>query len=250
MNDSAQRDESDKTNPESELLDAQENLDAKSEDEYHTLPSQVEEISPNKRYVRFAEVIRFTDDIKVSYRGFDTRNGIEVAWHAIDLGGLKEEEQEAVARSASSLRELDNEYIAQYLSVWMDDEPRRLIIITTLLESLKEFIGKVRILRWRIVKKWCKQLLNGLSYLHSHNPSIVHRNISCEHVFINGGEGELKIGNIWLAAILDDKSDPVSFSETMMRHSRIIGSPACMYCPYNFEYSMSNCTRTVITFHR
>ena len=210
------------------LLDTNEELeDGKQEEDQYNLPSKVQEISPNERYVRFAEVLSYTENIKVSYRAFDTRNGIEVAWHAIDLSGLNDAEQEEVARSANSLKELESEYIAQYLSVWVDDEPRRLIIITALLESLKEFIGKVRILRWRIVKKWCRQMLRGLSYLHNHSPRIVHRNISCDYIYINGGEGQLKIGNTWLSAILGDDSDPVSFSETMTRHSRIIGSPAC-----------------------
>lgn len=201
--------------------------DGKAEEDQFSLPSKVEEISPNERYVRFAEVLSHTENIKVSYRGFDTRNGIEVAWHAIDLSGLDDAEQEEVARSANSLKELESEYIAQYLSVWVDDEPRRLVIITALLESLKEFIGKVRILRWRIVKKWCRQILRGLSYLHTHIPRIVHRNVSCDYIYINGGEGQLRIGNTWLSAILGDASDPISFSETMTKHSRIIGSPAC-----------------------
>lgn len=209
------------------IMEESEGLDNRTDEDAYNLPSKVEEISPNERYVRFAEVISYTENIKVSYRAFDTRNGIEVAWHAIDLSGLGDEEQEEIARSANSLRGLESEYIAQYLSVWMDDEPRRLIIITALLESLKEFIDKVRILRWRIVKKWCRQILRGLSYLHTHNPRIVHRNLSCEYVYINGGEGQLKIGNTWLAAILGNDSDPVSFSETMTKHSRIIGSPAC-----------------------
>lgn len=120
------------------ILD-QQYMDGKGDDDQHIdFESKIEEISPNKRYVRFGEVISRTENIKVSYRGFDTRNGIEVAWHAIDLSGLNDAEQEEVAKSANSLKALDSKFIAQYLSIWVDDEPRRLIIITALLESLKE----------------------------------------------------------------------------------------------------------------
>jgi len=52
------------------------------------------------------------------------------------------------------------------------------------------------------VKKWSKQILEGLYYLHSNNPPIIHRDLKCDNIFVNGNQGEVKIGDLGLAAIL------------------------------------------------
>lgn len=54
----------------------------------------------------------------------------------------------------------------------------------------------------RAVKHWCIQILRGLLYLHSHDPPVIHRDLKCDNIFINGNQGEVKIGDLGLAAIL------------------------------------------------
>lgn len=54
----------------------------------------------------------------------------------------------------------------------------------------------------RALKKWSRQILEGLLYLHSHNPPIIHRDLKCDNIFVNGNHGEVKIGDLGLAAIL------------------------------------------------
>lgn len=44
--------------------------------------------------------------------------------------------------------------------------------------------------------------MEGLSYLHSHNPPVIHRDLKCDNIFVNGNQGEVKIGDLGLAAIL------------------------------------------------
>jgi WNK lysine deficient protein kinase len=53
----------------------------------------------------------------------------------------------------------------------------------------------------KIIKSWCKQILLGLNYLHTRDPPIIHRDIKCDNIFINGttSEGEVKIGDLGLA---------------------------------------------------
>ena len=52
------------------------------------------------------------------------------------------------------------------------------------------------------MKKWSRQILEGLLYLHSHNPPVIHRDLKCDNIFVNGNQGEVKIGDLGLAAIL------------------------------------------------
>lgn len=54
----------------------------------------------------------------------------------------------------------------------------------------------------RAVKHWCRQILRGLLYLHSHDPPVIHRDLKCDNIFINGNQGEVKIGDLGLAAIV------------------------------------------------
>lgn len=80
------------------------------------------------------------------------------------------------------------------------------------------FISKVMTLRWRIVKKWCKQILRALDHLHASKPQIVHRNITCSHIYIDGGVGATTIGDLWMAAVLaDDPANPIGLSEALTR---------------------------------
>lgn len=55
----------------------------------------------------------------------------------------------------------------------------------------------------KAVKGWARQILTGLSYLHSHNPPIIHRDLKCDNIFINGHQGEVKIGDLGLATFLE-----------------------------------------------
>lgn len=168
------------------------------------------EISPKQRYLRFNDLIsQSKNSIQSSFKAFDTKNGIEVVWHTINLNSLDESEQSRVTKCVNIVKKIQNKYIIEYQSSWFKNENRTLNIITTHLEPLKEFIGtftfistnvtmhqlvstsmityfycfyafhvgKVRTLRWRIVKKWSKQILRGLECLHSSTPKIVHRSV-------------------------------------------------------------------------
>ena len=54
----------------------------------------------------------------------------------------------------------------------------------------------------RAVKHWCRQILRGLNYLHTHDPPVIHRDLKCDNIFVNGNQGEVKIGDLGLAAML------------------------------------------------
>lgn len=51
-------------------------------------------------------------------------------------------------------------------------------------------------------KNWARQILRGLTYLHGHNPPIIHRDLKCDNIFVNGNTGEVKIGDLGLAIVM------------------------------------------------
>ena len=53
-----------------------------------------------------------------------------------------------------------------------------------------------------MIQRWGMQILKGLMYLHGHDPVIIHRDLKCDNIFINGTTGEVKIGDLGLATVL------------------------------------------------
>lgn len=72
----------------------------------------------------------------------------------------------------------------------------------------------------KAIKNWAKQILRGLDYLHSQNPPVIHRDLKCDNIFVNGNHGEVKIGDLGLATIMPQPSAKsligmeITFSET------------------------------------
>ena len=54
----------------------------------------------------------------------------------------------------------------------------------------------------KAIKNWARQILGGLCYLHSHNPPIIHRDLKCDNIFVNGNNGHVKIGDLGLAIVM------------------------------------------------
>ena len=61
-----------------------------------------------------------------------------------------------------------------------------------------------------VLKRWALQILCGLVYLHGHNPPIIHRDLKCDNLFINGSDGIVKIGDLGLATLLRSRTAPQS----------------------------------------
>jgi len=54
----------------------------------------------------------------------------------------------------------------------------------------------------KAIKCWARQILQGLAYLHGHRPPIIHRDLKCDNIFVNGNQGEVKIGDLGLAIVM------------------------------------------------
>ena len=55
-----------------------------------------------------------------------------------------------------------------------------------------------------VLKRWAWQILQGLVYLHGHSPPIIHRDLKCDNIFIHGVTGEVKIGDLGLAKLMEE----------------------------------------------
>jgi WNK lysine deficient protein kinase len=99
---------------------------------------------------------------------------------------------------------------------------------------LFSYVSKLKNPNLKIIKRWGKQLLKGLFYLHSHAPPILHRDIKCDNIFINGSHGEVKIGDMGTAKMRFGKKYTVIGTMSLfscclyLRMSAFVGTPEFM----------------------
>lgn len=53
--------------------------------------------------------------------------------------------------------------------------------------------------RLNVIKIWCRTVLEALEFLH--NSNIVHGELSCETIYINSNNGEIKVGDVGIKHI-------------------------------------------------
>lgn len=62
--------------------------------------------------------------------------------------------------------------------------------------------NKHKFVDMKAIKGWARQILQGLAYIHSQKPPIIHRDLKCDNIFVNGNHGEVKIGDLGLATVM------------------------------------------------
>lgn len=73
------------------------------------------------------------------------------------------------------------------------------LIVFFFCRYIRKFKGQKEDKRINVMKKWCRQILKGLAYLHSRHPPVIHRDLKCDNVFISSTTGCVKIGDLGLA---------------------------------------------------
>eukprot|EP00879_Flechtneria_rotunda_P000813 GHRR01000937.1.p1 GENE.GHRR01000937.1~~GHRR01000937.1.p1 ORF type:complete len:934 (+),score=365.76 GHRR01000937.1:289-3090(+) len=178
---------------------------------------------PRKRYSKGSCIGRGAS--KVVYKAFDEDEGIEVAWnevHASDICLGSGKERNRMLGEISMLRQLKHRNIMRLYDWWYDREQQVLVFITELLTdgSLRRYIRRKHAsgIRLCMIKRYAWQILQGLVYLHGHYPPIIHRDLKCDNIFVNGATGEIKLGDLGFATLLRGISAPLS----------VIGTPEFM----------------------
>lgn len=146
------------------------------------------------------------------YKGFDEKQGIDIAWSKIqrEANQLDEEQIHQIAAEMGIGVDLDHPNVIRCFKCWADKEQNCVNLITEYFTSgnLREFRSQHKHLELKAVKKWGKQILQGLSYLHDKSPPIVHGDLRCDKIYINGHSGEIKIGDLGLATLLPRRFSP------------------------------------------
>uniref|UniRef100_A0A2N9HLE2 non-specific serine/threonine protein kinase n=1 Tax=Fagus sylvatica TaxID=28930 RepID=A0A2N9HLE2_FAGSY len=176
------------------------------------------ETDPSGRYGRFKEILG-KGAVKTVYRAFDEVLGIEVAWNRVELKEVfnSPDVLQRLYSEVHLLKNLNHESIMRFYTSWVDINRRTFNFITEMFTSgtLREYRLKYQRVDIRAVKNWSRQILRGLAYLHGHDPPVIHRDLKCDNIFINGHLGQVKIGDLGLAAILRGSQHAHSTPEFM-----------------------------------
>lgn len=213
------------------------------------------EIDPSGRYVRYDEVLG-NGAFKTVYKAFDEVEGKEVAWNRVRIDDVLQspEDLEKLYSEVHLLRSLKHENILKFYNSWVDDKKKTINMITELFTSgnLRQYRKKHKNVDMKAIKNWARQILQGLVYLHGHNPPIIHRDLKCDNVFVNGHHGEVKIGDLGLAIVMlqptarsvigtPEFMAPELYEEEYDELVDIYSFGMCMLEMVTFEYPYSEC---------
>ncbi|KAI8847314.1 kinase-like domain-containing protein [Chytridium lagenaria] len=172
------------------------------DDEEH----KVLESDPSGRFERYAESLG-KGAYKEVFKAFDEEEGVEVAWNQLRVDHLRKQDAQRILSEIKILQSLRNDNIINLYHAWGSrgvDGKERVCFITELMTSgtLKAYLKKTKgPVKPKVLKSWCRQILLGLHYLHTRSPPIIHRDLKCENIFINGNNGQAKIGDLGLAIV-------------------------------------------------
>ncbi|GAB2287404.1 Serine/threonine-protein kinase wnk1 [Dionaea muscipula] len=218
--------------------------------------SEFAEVDPSGRYGRYNEILG-KGASKTVYRAFDEYQGIEVAWNQVKLSDFLQspEDLDRLYCEIHLLKTLKHKNIMKFHTSWVDTSKRNINFVTEMFTSgtLRQYRLKHKRVNIRAVKHWCRQILQGLHYLHTHNPPVIHRDLKCDNIFINGNQGEVKIGDLGLAAILrkscaascvgtPEFMAPEVYEEEYNQLVDIYAFGMCVLEIITLEYPYSECT--------
>lgn len=163
------------------------------------------ETDPTGRYGRFEQVLG-KGAMKTVYKAIDELLGMEVAWNQVQLNEVlrSSDDLERLYSEVHLLSTLNHDSIIKFYTSWIDVDHKTFNFITEMFTSgtLRAYRKKYNRVDIRAIKNWARQILEGLVYLHSHDPPVIHRDLKCDNIFVNGHLGKVKIGDLGLAAIL------------------------------------------------
>ncbi|XP_074862335.1 serine/threonine-protein kinase WNK1 isoform X10 [Carettochelys insculpta] len=142
---------------------------------------------------------------KTVYKGLDTETTVEVAWCELQDRKLSKSERQRFKEEAEMLKGLQHPNIVRFYDSWESTVKGKkcIVLVTELMTSgtLKTYLKRFKVMKIKVLRSWCRQILKGLQFLHTRTPPIIHRDLKCDNIFITGPTGSVKIGDLGLATL-------------------------------------------------
>ncbi|KAJ7418015.1 WNK lysine deficient protein kinase 1 [Willisornis vidua] len=132
------------------------------------------------------------------------RFSIRPAWPVEDRK-LSRSERQRFKEEAGMLKGLQHPNIVRFYDSWESTVKGKkcIVLVTELMTSgtLKTYLKRFKVMKIKVLRSWCRQILKGLQFLHTRTPPIIHRDLKCDNIFITGPTGSVKIGDLGLATL-------------------------------------------------
>lgn len=185
---------------------------------------------PLGRFVCSAEILG-RGASKVVYRGFDREEGCEVAWCKVPSQSLGFGVTSRAHREVQILMGLEHPRIVRLIKSWVDPLTSDLVLITDLYYSpLDEYVRKHGKQQIHVIRKWALQIIDALSYLHSRERPIAHRDIKCANIFVDNYRGGVALGDLGFASVLSESRT----SNSVLGTAEFM-SPECLQGKYTHK---------------
>ncbi|XP_041113021.1 serine/threonine-protein kinase WNK1-like isoform X3 [Polyodon spathula] len=160
--------------------------------------------SPDGRFLKF-DIEIGQGSFKTVYKGLDTETTVEVAWCELQDRKLTKSERQRFKEEAGMLKGLQHPNIVRFYDSWelTYKGKKCIVLVTELMTSgtLKTYLKRFKVMKIKVLRSWCRQILKGLHFLHTRTPPIIHRDLKCDNIFITGPTGSVKIGDLGLATL-------------------------------------------------
>ncbi|XP_070612560.1 serine/threonine-protein kinase WNK1 isoform X10 [Erythrolamprus reginae] len=176
----------------------------KRQEDIEELETKAVAVSPDGRFLKFdIEIGR--GSFKTVYKGLDTETTVEVAWCELQDRKLSKSERQRFKEEAEMLKGLQHPNIVRFYDSWESTVKGKkcIVLVTELMTSgtLKTYLKRFKVMKIKVLRSWCRQILKGLQFLHTRTPPIIHRDLKCDNIFITGPTGSVKIGDLGLATL-------------------------------------------------
>ncbi|NXY82105.1 WNK1 kinase, partial [Alcedo cyanopectus] len=118
---------------------------------------------------------------------------------------LSKSERQRFKEEAGMLKGLQHPNIVRFYDSWESTVKGKkcIVLVTELMTSgtLKTYLKRFKVMKIKVLRSWCRQILKGLQFLHTRTPPIIHRDLKCDNIFITGPTGSVKIGDLGLATL-------------------------------------------------
>lgn len=134
------------------------------------------------------------------------------------------------------LKSLAHKNIVGCVDSWIDREKKGIVFITEIFSggslskynlSSPSYLHKIKRPKLKVIKNWCVQILEGLEYLHSRKPPVVHRNVKSENIFINTNTNDIKLGELGCLATILDSARSLYGESPLTQHPWSVQPPSC-----------------------
>eukprot|EP01135_Chromosphaera_perkinsii_P011999 Nk52_evm7s2568 gene=Nk52_evmTU7s2568 len=186
-----------KVKPRKDEHEGQNGLEDDAEEE-----GEIAEVSPDGRFQRYDTVLG-SGAFKTVYKGIDSDEVVEIAWNELK-NCISKKERMKFLEEISILKNLRHPNILKILDCWVKpNKAKDVVFVTELMTSgtLKQYLKRSKAVKPKVMRNWCRQILKGLEYLHTRDPPVIHRDLKCDNIFINGQSGQIKIGDMGLATV-------------------------------------------------